>query len=169
MSILETLFGEVTVNPFLQNLHILPVFLDIAMLICCFNLLCYLYRVIKGPALADRAVAMDSCGVAVMSLIVIYSIRQGTSLYMSCALVIAILGFIGMVGLSKYIQSGNIVDTGNIVLNIEEAEYLKDMEDSVASEDLQKKAEEAHQKTAENQVSTAKRQQHQYRRHHNRK
>ena len=139
------------------------------MLICCFNLLCYLYRVIKGPALADRAVAMDSCGVAVMSLIVIYSIRQGTSLYMSCALVIAILGFIGMVGLSKYIQSGNIVDTGNIVLNIEEAEYLKDMEDSVASEDLQKKAEEAHQKTAENQVSTAKRQQHQYRRHHNRK
>ncbi|MBQ2888707.1 MAG: hypothetical protein IJE29_07315, partial [Firmicutes bacterium] len=95
MSLLQTLFGEATVNPFLQNLRILPVFLDIAMVICSFNLLSFLYRVIKGPAMADRAIAMDSCGVTVMSLIVIYSIRQGTSLYMSCAMVIAVLGFIG--------------------------------------------------------------------------
>ena len=167
MSIMESLFGEAADNQFLQNLHVLPVFLDIAMVICCFNLLCYLYRVVKGPALADRAVAMDSCGVTVMSLIVIYSIRQGTNLYMSCALVIAILGFIGMVGLSKYIQSGNIVDTGNIVLNLEEAESLKDKENAEAGEELQRKAEEARQKTAENIVDVVKWQQNQQDRDNN--
>lgn len=153
MSLLETLFGEATDNLFLQNLHILPVFLDIAMIICSFNLLCFLYRVVKGPALADRAVAMDSCGVTVMSLVVIYSIRQGTNLYMSCALVIAILGFIGMVALSKYIQNGNIVDIGNIVVTPDEVEGLKDVR---AAGELQKMAEEARHAAAENQLGTAR-------------
>lgn len=161
MSLLETLLGEDTVNPFLQNLRILPAFLDIAMIICSFNLLCFLYRVVKGPALADRAVAMDSCGVTVMSLIVIYSIRQGTNLYMSCALVIAILGFIGMVGLSKYIQSGNIVDTGNIVITADEA---KDLQDPTAAHELQKMAAEARHAAANNQLATTEQQRRRHKR-----
>ncbi|MBQ3198778.1 MAG: hypothetical protein IJB67_00200 [Firmicutes bacterium] len=166
MSLLQTLFGEATVNPFLQNLRILPVFLDIAMVICSFNLLSFLYRVIKGPAMADRAIAMDSCGVTVMSLIVIYSIRQGTSLYMSCAMVIAVLGFIGMVGLSKYIQGGNIVASGNIVLNREEAEDLQNLQDPKVTEELQKKAAEARQKAAANYIPTARHQRKNRKRHH---
>lgn len=166
MSLLETLFGEATVNPFLQNLHILPVFLDIAMVICSFNLLCFLYRVIKGPALADRAIAMDSCGVTVMSLIVIYSIRQGTNLYMSCALVIAILGFIGMVALSKYIQGGNIVETGNIVIDADKAADLKDPK---AAEELQRLAEKAREHAGQNLMKTTQRQRKRRHKHHNRK
>lgn len=168
MSLLETLFGEATVNPFLQNLHILPIFLDIAMVICSFNLLSFLYRVIKGPAMADRAIAMDSCGVTVMSLIVIYSIRQGTNLYMSCAMVIAVLGFIGMVALSKYIQSGNIVAGTNIVLNREEAEDLQNLQDPKVTEELQKKAVEARQKAAANYIPTAQHQR-KHRKRHNKK
>lgn len=163
MSILETLFGEATYNPFLQNLHILPVFLDIAMVICSFNMLCFLYRVMKGPALADRAIAMDSFGVTVMSLIVIYSIRQGTNLYMSCALVIAILGFIGMVALSKYIQGGNIAETGNIVIDADKAADLKD------PEELQKLAEKAREHAGMNLMKTTQRQRKRRHKHHNRK
>lgn len=163
MSILETLFGEATYNPFLQNLHILPVFLDIAMVICSFNMLCFLYRVAKGPALADRAIAMDSFGVTVMSLIVIYSIRQGTNLYMSCALVIAILGFIGMVALSKYIQGGNIVETGNIVIDADKAADLND------PEELQKLAEKAREHAGLNMMNTTRRQRKRHHKHHNRK
>ena len=56
----------------------LSVCLDIAMVICAINFLAFLFRVLRGPAVADRAVAMDSCGIAVMALIVIYSMRQGT-------------------------------------------------------------------------------------------
>lgn len=170
MSLVEILFGEATVNPFLQNLHILPVFLDIAMIICSFNLLCFLYRVVKGPALADRAIAMDSCGVTVMSLIVIYSIRQGTNLYMSCALVIAILGFIGMVALSKYIQGGNIAESGNIVIAADKAEDLK--KDPKAADELQKLAEEAREHAGRNLMKTTQRQRkrrHKHHSHHNKK
>ncbi len=166
MSILEILCGEATYNPFLQNLHILPVFLDIAMIICSFNLLCFLFRVVKGPSLADRAIAMDSCGVTVMSLIVIYSIRQGTNLYMSCALVIAILGFIGMVALSKYIQGGNIVETGNIVIDADKA---VDLQDPKAAEELQKLAVEAREHAGRNMIKTTQRQRKRRHKHHNKK
>lgn len=153
MSWLRILAGEATDNPFLDNLQILPVCLDIAMAICAFNFLAFLYRVLKGPAMADRAVAMDSCGTTVMALIVIYSMRQGTDLYMSCVLVIAILGFIGMVALSKYIQSGNIVNNSNIILNVEEAEDLKE-----DVELLQQKAEEAIHKNAEKNIRNMRKQ-----------
>lgn len=147
--------GEASNNPFLDGMHILPVCLDIALVVCAFNLLCFLYRVLRGPALADRAVAMDSCGITVMALIIIYSMRRGHELYMSCALVIAILGFIGMVGLSKYLQSGNIASNSNVILNVEEAEELQEPD---AAEILQEKMEAAKQKVATNQVVNAQKQ-----------
>lgn len=158
MSWLEILLGEADNSPFLEGLTILPVCLDIALLICAINLLCFLYRVIKGPALSDRAVAMDSCGITVMALIVLYSIRQGTTLYMSCALVIAILGFIGMVTISKYLQSGNIVDNSNIILDLDAAQ-------DIDADELQARAEAAKQKNAANQIATTRRQ----RRNHKKK
>ena len=156
MSWLRILAGEATDNALLDKLTFLPICLDIAMVICAFNFLAFLFRVLRGPAVADRAVAMDSCGTAVMALIVIYSMRQGTDLYMSCVLVIAILGFIGMVALSKYIQSGNIVNNTNIILNVTEAEDLK--EEADAAEVLHQKMEQAIQKTAEKNVRNMRKQ-----------
>ena len=156
MSWLRILAGEATDNAFLDKLTFLPICLDIAMVICAFNFLAFLFRVLRGPAVADRAVAMDSCGTAVMALIVVYSMRQGTDLYMSCVLVIAILGFIGMVALSKYIQSGNIVNNTNIILNVTEAEDLK--EEADAAEVLHQKMEQAIQKTAEKNVRNMRKQ-----------
>ena len=156
MSWLRILAGEATDNAFLDKLTFLPICLDIAMVICAFNFLAFLFRVLRGPAVADRAVAMDSCGTAVMALIVIYSMRQGTDLYMSCVLVFAILGFIGMVALSKYIQSGNIVNNTNIILNVTEAEDLK--EEADAAEVLHQKMEQAIQKTAEKNVRNMRKQ-----------
>ena len=156
MSWLRILAGEATDNAFLDKLTFLPICLDIAMVICAFNFLAFLFRVLRGPAVADRAVAMDSCGTAVMALIVIYSMRQGTDLYMSCVLVIAILGFIGMVALSKYIQSGNVVNNTNIILNVTEAEDLK--EEADAAEVLHQKMEQAIQKTAEKNVRNMRKQ-----------
>ncbi|MBQ3179995.1 MAG: hypothetical protein IJB55_01385 [Firmicutes bacterium] len=158
MSSLKTFFGEAANNSFLEELTILPMCLDIALVICAVNLLCFLYRVLKGPALSDRAVAMDSCGITVMALIVIYSIRQGTTLYMSCALVIAILGFIGMVTISKYLQSGNVVDNSNIILDLDAAQ-------DIDADELQARAEAAKQKNAANQIATTHRQRH----HHKKK
>ena len=61
-----------------------------------------------------------------------------------------------MVALSKYIQSGNIVNNTNIILNVEEAEDLKKEAD--AAEVIQQKAEAAIQKTAEKNVRNMRKQ-----------
>lgn len=155
MSWLHVFLGEASNNAFLDGMHILPVCLDIALVVCAFNLLCFLFRVLRGPALADRAVAMDSCGITVMALIIIYSMRCGHMMYMSCVLVIAILGFIGMVGLSKYLQSGNIASNSNVILDVDEVDELQEPD---AAEILQERAEAAKEKIERNQILNAEKQ-----------
>ncbi len=113
------IFSHESSNIFLSNLHILPIALDIALIACTFNLICFVYRVLKGPDLNDRAIALDAWGTTVMCLIVIYSMKQGTNLYMTSVLVIAILGFIALVAEGKFIQSGNIADNTNITITFD--------------------------------------------------
>lgn len=102
-------------NVFLSNLKLLPLVLNVAMVVCAISLVFCLFRLLKGPTLADRMISLDASGITVMCLIVIYSLKQGTDLYFSAVLVIAILGFIGAVALAKYVQSGNIVDNKDIL------------------------------------------------------
>jgi multisubunit Na+/H+ antiporter MnhF subunit len=44
-----------------------------------------------------------------MILVILYGIQQQTTLFMPAVLVTAIMGFIGMTGMSKYIETGNII------------------------------------------------------------
>ncbi|MEW6624194.1 MAG: Na(+)/H(+) antiporter subunit F1 [Bacillota bacterium] len=73
------------------------------------NLLCF-YRVIVGPTVPDKVVALDTIGVNIVAIIALFSIRQGTMLYLDAALVIAILAFVGTVAIAKYLQRGDIID-----------------------------------------------------------
>lgn len=68
------------------------------------------YRVIFGPTIPDRVVALDVVTVNVISAIVIYSVRVGTLAFIDSALVIAILSFISTVVMAKFIVKGEIVD-----------------------------------------------------------
>jgi multicomponent K+:H+ antiporter subunit F len=45
-----------------------------------------------------------------MGLLVLLGIRFGTGLYFEAALVIAMLGFVGTVALSKFLLRGDIVE-----------------------------------------------------------
>jgi len=73
------------------------------------SLLVCLYRIIKGPTLADRAISLDAVGVNTIALITLYSMKQNTTLYMSAVLVLAILGFLSMVVLAEFIQQSSVV------------------------------------------------------------
>lgn len=69
-----------------------------------------LYRVIKGPSLPDRAIALDTIGVNLISAIAIVSIVLKTKAYLEAILIIGILAFIGTIAFSKYIERGVIVE-----------------------------------------------------------
>lgn len=69
-------------------------------------LLC-LYRMIKGPHLADRVLAGDTVAMLVAGLVVILAIKYDTALFYDAALVVAILGFVSTVAFAQYIGARN--------------------------------------------------------------
>jgi multisubunit Na+/H+ antiporter MnhF subunit len=83
--------------------------LNICFFALAFSLLCCFYRVIKGPTVSDRIISGDAISCNVMALVVLYSIMQDTELFMPAALVTALMGFLGMICMGKYITNGNII------------------------------------------------------------
>ena len=69
-----------------------------------------LYRVVKGPSKPDRAIALDTIGVNLISAIAIVSIVLQTKAFLEAILILGILAFIGTIAFSKYIERGVIVE-----------------------------------------------------------
>ena len=68
------------------------------------------YRVIKGPSMPDRAIALDTIGVNLISSIAIVSIILNTKAFLEAILILGILAFIGTIAFSKFIERGVIVE-----------------------------------------------------------
>ncbi len=69
-----------------------------------------LYRVIRGPSMPDRAIALDTIGVNLLSAIAIVTIILKTKAYLEAILILGILAFIGTIAFTKYIERGVIVE-----------------------------------------------------------
>lgn len=69
-------------------------------------LLC-LYRMIKGPHLADRVLAGDTVAMLVAGLVVMLAIKYDSALFYDAALVVAILGFVSTLAFAQYIGAKN--------------------------------------------------------------
>ncbi|BCW99571.1 MAG: hypothetical protein KatS3mg024_2398 [Armatimonadota bacterium] len=60
-------------------------------------------RVVLGPTLPDRVIALDlltSCAAAFM---VVYSVRSGNPVFMDVAIVVALVAFLATVGFARYV------------------------------------------------------------------
>ncbi|MBU9722544.1 MULTISPECIES: Na(+)/H(+) antiporter subunit F1 [Bacillaceae] len=71
------------------------------------------YRVVKGPTMSDRVVALDTIGINLIGFIGVIMIIQNTLAYSDVILVIAILAFIGSIALAKFIEGGIVLDRDN--------------------------------------------------------
>jgi len=69
-------------------------------------LLVAVVRVVKGPTLPDRVVAMDLVGVLVVGLIVVLAASTQVPATLDAAIVIALIGFVGTVAYATYVQRG---------------------------------------------------------------
>jgi multicomponent K+:H+ antiporter subunit F len=73
-------------------------------------LLLNLYRLLRGPDVPDRIIALDTAYVNAIALLVLFGIQQNSALYFEGALLIAMVGFVGTAMLAKYILRGNIIE-----------------------------------------------------------
>jgi len=77
------------------------------LVVCCF--LC-LFRIARGPTASDRVVALDILGITVVAFCVIMSMKSGKDFYLTTALVWALLNFIGVLALSKFLEGRGFDD-----------------------------------------------------------
>jgi multicomponent K+:H+ antiporter subunit F len=88
--------------------------LDIAIVIVAIMLsialLLNLARLIIGPHVVDRILALDTMYINSIALILIFGMYNDTPLYFEAALLIAMLGFVSSVAFGKYLLRGDIIE-----------------------------------------------------------
>ena len=63
-----------------------------------------IHRLVTGPTLADRVIALDLLLVALMTGIVIDASHRDTTTWLNLLVVIAIIGFTATVAVSRYME-----------------------------------------------------------------
>lgn len=67
-------------------------------------------RLVRGPSMPDRVLALDTLYINALALIVLFGIWLQSDLFFEAALLIAIMGFIGTVAVGKHMMHGEIID-----------------------------------------------------------
>ncbi len=64
-----------------------------------------LYRIIRGPTIADRMVGLDIFGILVVGICAILTILTGRTFILDIGIAWIILSFIGTITLAKYLEN----------------------------------------------------------------
>jgi multicomponent Na+:H+ antiporter subunit F len=84
----------------------MKLFMDAFMLILFISTAFCFVRVVRGPALPDRVVALDTIGVHFVAIVTIYSIQSEKIVFLDAAIVAALLFFLGTVTFGRYLEQG---------------------------------------------------------------
>lgn len=77
-----------------------------ALILAAVALVLGLYRLFAGPCTASRAVALDVLTQITIPLLVAVAVVTGRGVYLDVALVYAILSFLGVLALARYLEKG---------------------------------------------------------------
>lgn len=69
-----------------------------------------LWRLLRGPSVSDRILALDTMYINSIALIILYGLLMGSPLYFEAALLIAMLGFVSTVAVCKFLLRGDIIE-----------------------------------------------------------
>ena len=89
---------------------ILPYALMICLGAITVSMLLCLIRLITGPSIVDRLLALDTLFLNATCLIVILVIYWSSSFLFEGALLVAMLGFVSTAALARYFTTGHVID-----------------------------------------------------------
>ncbi|MET4132631.1 multicomponent K+:H+ antiporter subunit F [Porphyrobacter sp. MBR-155] len=69
-----------------------------------------LWRLLKGPGVTDRILALDTMVINIIGIIVLAGIAGGSGSSFEAALLLAMVGFVGTVAYAKFLLRGNIIE-----------------------------------------------------------
>ena len=67
-------------------------------------------RLVQGPTLPDRVVALELIAAIVVGIIGTYSIATGVPEFLDVAIVMALMAFLAAVGFARYLEKGGLRD-----------------------------------------------------------
>lgn len=82
----------------------------IALALFCLCILLNLYRLIVGPDIIDRVLALDTLAINSIAIIVLAGIQMGSTIVFEAGLLIALMGFVGTVAISRYLVRGDVIE-----------------------------------------------------------
>jgi multicomponent Na+:H+ antiporter subunit F len=77
---------------------------DIAVVLLVLAMLVTTLRVVLGPTLGDRVLALDHLVAIVIGFIAVIAVESGFGLYMDIALALGLVGFLATAAFARYIQ-----------------------------------------------------------------
>jgi multisubunit Na+/H+ antiporter MnhF subunit len=92
------------------GMKLLPVLLPWILLVLAVAMALAGWRLLRGPTLPDRILALDALYMDALALLVVLSLWLGSSVHFELMLLIGLLGFIGTVALGKMLMRGDLVE-----------------------------------------------------------
>ena len=83
---------------------------DIALAMLALAMLLCLFRLLRGPSMADRVLALDTLYINTIALLMLLGMWLRSDIYFEAVLVIAMLGFVGTLALSRYVMRSDIIE-----------------------------------------------------------
>ena len=93
-----------------MSINILVLSLDIAVGAVSLAMALCAWRLMRGPHITDRVLAIDTLYINAVALVVLLGIRLQTPLLFEAALIMAMLGFVSTVALARYLTRGDVIE-----------------------------------------------------------
>lgn len=74
------------------------------------GLLLNLWRITRGPDIADRILALDTMVINVIALLILYGVYRGTAVYYEASMLVAMVGFVSTVAYCRFSLRGDIIE-----------------------------------------------------------
>lgn len=91
-------------------MSVLNIALDIGSAAVALAILLCSWRLLRGPEITDRILAIDTLYLNAVALVVMLGMRWSTPLLFEAALIVAMLGFASTVALARYVSRGDVVE-----------------------------------------------------------
>ena len=93
-----------------MSLPVLAVAVDVCLGAVALAMLPSSWRLLFGPHVTDRILAIDTLYLNAVALMVLLGLRSGTPLLFEAALLVALLGFVSTAALARYLTRGAVIE-----------------------------------------------------------
>ncbi|ABD56607.1 monovalent cation/H+ antiporter complex subunit F [Jannaschia sp. CCS1] len=83
---------------------VLSIAIDISFILVMLGVVGGFIRLVRGPSLPDRIVALDMMTVLIVSFCGLYAMLAGDTAFVDVAIVVAIIGFLATVALARFVD-----------------------------------------------------------------